>query len=448
MMQTLSKRLFRLQPGEAGLVFVLGLLLLGNALSQQITEITALSNFLNEVGVNQILIVWGIDSVVILLITMLQSLIIDRYSRIVLTRWLLALLGLIFVAMRILFVFQVPKWLSYGLLYVISEQQWLFIPLVFWILANDVFDMSQAKRLFPVIASGGFAGKLLGIGFAALMPGILRAVPTLKPEDMLILNTVIYFLIFALFMMGMRRVKVRQAKQVHQSVRETLTEGWGFVREVLSFRYLMFAMIGVSIVITVVDFHFLVVSDRTFTGAGSFQTFYSLYRLGLILPSIAVQSLLTSRVIEKIGLKNTFLIMPIILLIGSAGILAFPGIVITTAGIALIRLIQLTTDESARKAFQALVPEERRGRVSMFMDSYLFAVGTVVGCLVTGAVVLAGIVSGASGYAYVYLVIAVLASVFAVWATLKMRTVYDSSLFNWRLKRRQRRSDVVDKLNF
>ena len=36
----------------------------------------------------------------------------------------------------------------------------------------------------------------------------------------------------------------------------------------------------------------------------------------------------------------------------------------------------------------------------------------------------------------------------AIWAIFKMRTVYDSSLFNWRLKRRQRRSSVLDKLDF
>jgi hypothetical protein len=31
---------------------------------------------------------------------------------------------------------------------------------------------------------------------------------------------------------------------------------------------------------------------------------------------------------------------------------------------------------------------------------------------------------------------------------LRMRTVYDTSLFNWRLKRRQRSAGVIDKLNF
>jgi AAA family ATP:ADP antiporter len=447
-MQDFSKRLFRLQPGEIGLVLVMALLLMGNALSQQLSEITALSNFISVGGVNQILIVWGVDCLVIILITMLQSLIIDRFSRIDLTRWLLFILGLTFIALRLLFVFNAPKWLNYALLYVLAEQQWLIVPLVFWVLANDIFDMVQAKRLFPVIASAGFAGRLIGIGIAALLPVMIDRISTLKPEDLLIFNALIYLFIYLIFVEGTRRVKLRQTSQVHQTVRETLTEGWGFVKEVLSFRYLTLAMLAVSLVITVIDFHFLVVSDKAFSNPNSFQTFYSLYRLGLTLVSMAVQVFLTSRLIGGMSLKNVFLILPFALLISSVGVLAFPGIVICTAAIALSRLVQSTTDESARKAFQALVPEERRGRVSMFMDSYLFAGGTIVGCLITGAVVLIGVVLKSSNYAYIYLAIAVLAAIFSIWATFRMRSVYDSSLLNWRLKRRQHRTSVLDKLDF
>ena len=200
----------------------------------------------------------------------------------------------------------------------LAEQQWLIVPLVFWVLANDIFDMVQAKRLFPVIASAGFAGRLIGIGIAAILPFLIDKISTLKPEDLLIFNALIYLLIYLVFIEGTRRVKLRQTSQVHQTVRETLTEGWGFVKEVLSFRYLTLAMLAVSLVITVIDFHFLVVSDKAFSNPNSFQTFYSLYRLGLTLVSMAVQVFLTSRLIDSMSLKNVFLILPFALLIPAA----------------------------------------------------------------------------------------------------------------------------------
>jgi len=441
-------RFLRLQPGEAGLVIVMAILLLGNSLSQQLSEITAISNFLSTGGVNQILIVWLVDSLVILGITGMQSLVIDRFSRIKLTKWLLIILGLLFILLRILFLFQTPKWFIYALMYVISEQQYLFVPLVFWVLANDVFDMSQAKRLFPLIASGGFAGRLIGIGVAAVMPFLSLRLPAMKPEDLLIFITLIYLIIYIFFAEGMRKVKTRQTVQAHQTVRETLSEGQDFVREVPSFRYLTLAILAIGIIITVIDFRFLVVSNATFPDPNRFQTFYSLYRLALTLVAIVIQGSMTSRLIEGLGLKNTFLILPVILLMASALPMAVPTILFITGGISLARLSQATVDESARKAFQALVPEERRGRVSMFMDSYLFAGGTILGCLITGTVVVVGVLSGSSTYHYIYLGIAVLASILSIWFTLKMRSVYDTSLLNWRLKRRQHRTSVLDKLDF
>jgi len=435
-------------------VLTLGLLLLSNSVAQQVSGIVAISGFLSEGGVNQILIVWVIDTLLIILMTGLQSLIVDRFDRITLMRWMIFAFALVFVVLRLMFTVQTLGWLNYSLLYLVSEQQWLFYPLIFWVLANDILDMAQTKRLFPLIAGWGSAGKLLGIGIALLSPGLFSRL-AIKPEEVLTFNVLIYMLAYLVMLAGLREVKVRQTRQKPETLQETLTEGWAFVREVPSFRYLMLSIMALIVCDTIIEFRFLAVSNQVFSDASSYQTFFSLYRLGLVLASIAVQGFLTNRVIARISLKNTFLILPFTALAGASWMMALPGIISGVGGVVLQKLPAITVDQSARKAFQALVPEERRGRVSMFMDSYLFAGGTIIGCLVTGAIVFVGPLRGfvgpqmgSSRYFYVYLAIAVLAALFAIWAVLKMRTVYESSLFNWRLKRRQRRSSVLDKLDF
>ncbi|TET49378.1 MAG: hypothetical protein E3J64_09740, partial [Anaerolineales bacterium] len=366
---------------------------MSNSMAQQVSGIVAISGFLEEGGVNQILVVWSIDMILIVVTTALQSLIIDRFDRITLMRWLVFAFAAVFAGLRVLFTFLPVGWLNYSLLYLVSEQQWLFFPLVFWVLANDVFDMAQSKRLFPVIASLGFIGKLAGIGIAAVSPGLFAQMD-IKPEEILTINILIYMFAFLLISTGLQRAKVRRTAQKQETVRETLTEGWGFVREVLSFRYLMLAIVALIVCDTVLEFRFLVVSDQTFVTPGSYQAFYSLYRLCITLASFAVQSLLTSRIITRLGLKNAFLILPFTALTGAAWMLALPGIVSSVGGIVLQKLPAFTVDESARKAFQALVPEERRGRVSMFMASYLFAAGTLIGCASTGAVLFLGLQLG------------------------------------------------------
>jgi|GEM_PF-243804 len=444
----LVNRIFRLRPEETRLVLILGFVLFANAVAQQISEITAISNFLSAGGVNQILIVWGIDALVVLLVTGLQSLFIDRFDRLALTRALLFGLGLAFVGWRLLFAFQAPTWLNYALLYLLAQQQWLFFPLVFWILANDVLEMSQVTRLFPLIASLGFAGRLLGIGIAAAAPSFMRTVSGLKPEELLLVNAFIYLIAYMIFSFGLSKVKVRQTVQRQEKVRETLTEGWAFVKEVPAFRYLAVVIIAMLICDTVIEFRFLAVSDAAFGTPESYQTFYSLYRLGLTLAAFLFQTFFTSRLLSYLQLKRAFFIKPISVLIGALVMMASPLLAAAVAGVFFLRLPQYTVDESAQKAFQALVPEERRGRVSIFMESYLYVVGVLIGCLLTGLIVWVGGLVGSQIHYYLYLAIAVVASAGAIWAVFRLRATYDTSLLNWRLKRRQRGKSMLSDIEF
>jgi AAA family ATP:ADP antiporter len=443
-------QLLSVRPGEGRLVLLLGFLLMGNSAALAVSNVVSVSGFLSEVGVNELLIVWIVDMLLIALATGLQSLIVDRFQRINLLRWMSFSFALFYVVLRMMFVFHVPGWINYSVLFLLTDQQWLFFPLIFWILANDIFELAQAKRVFPVIASGSFVGQILGLGIAAVAPDLLSRMDVSSAE-LLSMNVLIYLIIYLVVSEGLRQVQIVQRSHKPETVREALTEGWGFVREVPSFRYLMLAMVIASVAFTIVEFHFLAIisTNTSFSSASSFQTFYSLYNLGVTLAAIGIQTLLTSRLINKIGLKNVFLIFPLILLGGLSWILVFPtSLVSVISGLALPRLSKSTIDEPARKSFQALVPAERRGRVSMFMDSYLFAAGAIIGSLIVGAVILLENELGSIERYYIYLGIAAAASVVTIWFAFRMRGAYDASLLNWRLKRRQRASGVLDKLNF
>ena len=431
---------------ETHIVITLWLLLLSNALACQVSDVVAISGFLSSVGVNKILLVWLVDMLLTILMTGLQSLVVDRFNRVNLMGWMSFSYVLMLVGLRLLFSIQAPPWLNYSLLYLLAEQQVLFFPLVFWILANDLFDMSQTKRLFPLIATGSFAGQILGLGLAAIAPALLSHLH-LKPEELLSLNGLIYLATFLLIQTQLKGVKFRQTVQKTEPAIAALTEAWNFVREVPAFYYLTIAILAINVCLTIFEFRFLIVSNYIFNDADSYQHFYSLYRLGLTLAAVLIQAFLTRFLIRITGLKNAFFALPIAQLAASLAMIAAPGVIGGIGGFSLSKLTQFTVDESARKSLQALIPEERRGRVSMLMDSYLFAIGTIIGCLITSAIIFVGTQLNLSSYFYAYLLVALLASGWAIAAILKMRTVYEKSLFNWRLKRRQRGKSILDKLN-
>ncbi|MBW8012367.1 MAG: hypothetical protein FVQ83_14225, partial [Chloroflexi bacterium] len=334
-----------------------------------------------------------------------------------------------------------PDWLNYSVMYLIAEQQFVLFPLVFWVLANDVFKISQSKRLFPLISGWSFVGKLVGIGIAAVSPALFLRL-NIQPEEILTFNILIYMVSYMVVLIGLRNVTVRKTVQKTETVRETLQEGFDFIREVASFKFLMIAIALLAFADTIIEFRFLVATDSEFTSQATYQQFFSLYRLGTTLAALFIQAMLTGRIIKSMQLKNTFLILPITVLVSLVGMMLVPGMPMAIAGMVLVKLVRDTLNESGRKSFQGLVPEERRGRVSTVMETYLPSIGTIMACIIAGGIVIIGIWQNVDVYLY-YLSAAVLGGVTGFWAILKMRSHYDSSLLNWRMKRRQRKGSTM-----
>jgi ATP:ADP antiporter, AAA family len=445
---SVASRLLRLRPGESRIVTIMGLVLIINFLAQQVSEITAISNFLSNVGVNQMLIVWLVDSVLILVSMGLQSLIVDRFNRVALMNMMMLIFALTFVGMRLLFTLGAPDWMGYGMWYLVATQQLVFFPVIFWILANDMFDVAQATRLFPLITGLGFVGRLLGIGISLAIPPLMTRYAFLQPDSLLLINAVLYLIALVVFALGTRHVRLRPTAKSMESLKESLTEGSDFIREVPAFRYLAMAVMALLACDVVIEFRFLVVSGESFPNPAQYQTFYALYRLVLTVAAMLIQGLFASRIISALTIKNTFFIKPISTFLGSVWMFIQTGLVGAVGGVMLMRLSQYAIDEPTRKAFLSLVPEERRGRVSIFIESYLYFVGTVFGCLATGGVVIYGLISGNPQSFRIYLFFSILLSLFAILAIYQMRHVYDSSLLNWRLKRRQRGRSVLENIEF
>ena len=428
-------------------MFIMGAVLLLNAVAMQISGVISVSGFLGNVGVPGILGVWVIDFAVILAMSAVQSLIVDRIERIRLLRYIMLAFIVLTIGIRLLFVVDAPAGLSYSLLYLLKDQQWLFLPAIFWVFANDMFSMSQGKRLFPVIAAFGLAGKLLGLGMSIAAPVLVQLGADRPLVDILWINVAVYAVAILLLRFGLRHNIPAKPKPSNDGIRESLAEGFQFIRTVPMFRFLTIAVLLVVLCDTIVEFHFLFTTDQSFGTQQNFQEFYATFRLVTIVVSILVQSLLTSRLLEKLQIRNAFMIMPVAFLAMTTGALLLPGTassavaMLTTQGIRDI-------DSAAARALRALVPEEKRGRVMLFMENYLTAAGTICGSVIIGIMLLVAQWLQLSAAAPLYLSACIVTAALALGAAWKVRQHYESSLLNWKLTRRKRASDLLSKLDF
>ena len=445
-------RLLNIKPGEWGLTISLLLILAVNTLVLELSDVVATAGFISNVGAQEILWLWLVDMLITLLTAGVYALVVDRTARLRLLGWLLGGFGVVYLLLAVLFFYPSPDWLRYPLLYILADQQYVIFPLAFWVLVNDVYTLAESKRLFPVIAAGATVGSILGNGLAA-GSGVILQRWGLTTAPLLLLGGGVLLLGFLLLWLTFRRraIRARQAREGQTDVRQTIQVGLDYIRNVPIFTYLAVAMLCGGLALTVIEYHFLFTVDQAMTGDPlRFQTFYGVYKTALIVTLLLVQGLISGRLLEKAGLKNSFLALPAALVVSAGLALALPGLIGGAAARFLARLVQRAWDEPARKSLENLVPDERRGRISAFIDSYFYALSTILGCLILGLLLLiSALTSRLSPQAVtvVYLSLAGVAALGAVAGGILLRRGYDKSLLNWRLSRSRRKS-VLDGLEF
>jgi ATP:ADP antiporter, AAA family len=443
-MQERFRKWFPLRAGESGLVLTLGFILFANYAAMGITKVVSVSGFLSEVKDHYILLVWAIDMVLLILATGLQSLIVDRFDRVKLIGGVLLVFGILYAILPLSFLSSwVPASVSYTLIYLLNDQQWRFFPVVFWILVNDIYDPGTGRRVMPVIGIFAFIGTIVGLAIAAV-----DAQMKFGTVSLLLLNASIFFVAFAISQFRLRAVKLPPPIGAHEdTMKETLTEGWEFIKTVPAFAYLALGMLAAGSVMTVLLFD--VLSDAKLDLGTGFQAFYATYNLLIAIVSIFMQGI-SARIIERFTLKRSFFIQPFVMLFSMIANFFIPGYMSSGVAQGVSRVTYDTVDLSARKAFQAMVPNEKRGRVSIFLDSYLPSGGTIIGSLITFAIISVGLYLGIprEQYSLIYIGVGIVIALVALYAAYKVRATYEQSMLNWQLKRRTRGASVLDKIDF
>ena len=437
------EKIFKINSDEWNLVLVLGAILFINYAAMGVTKVVSVSGFLSEVKDYYILLVWAGDMGLLILATGAQSLIIDRFPRVKLLGGIILLLGAIYAVLPLSFMLEgFPLEISYTLLYLLTDQQWLVFPLVFWALVNDLYSPAQGRRLLPIIGSFAFLGTIAGLIMAQLDASFSFGAPPL-----LFANAFSFLLAYGILYFGFRKIQVGKIAKKSDSMGEIFSGGWDFIKKMPAFRYLSLMMFMAGITITLLLYDTL--SDASLHFGNNFQSFFALYSLVIAVFSVLVQ-FLSGKIIEKFGIKDSFAFLPFSMLFGAILSFFIPGVWGSAPAQGIAKLTLETVDQSNRKAYQALVPDEKRGRVSIFIDNYLPSLGAIFGSLLAFGIISWSVSAEISRtiYSSVYLGVGLLSALISIIAFFSMRSVYEKSLLSWQMKRRSRSSSVMDKLDF
>jgi hypothetical protein len=152
-------RWFEIHENEIGLFLWTCLLLFLIRSSGILLNNFAETAFLKRYGVEYLPIVNMINALATFFIMGIVTGLMTRMDGVRLFTWLFIFCGLSVAAIRLIIPFGID--LVYPLLFMLKSQYEVLLALLFWNMANDMFNTRQAKRLFPLVTAGGVIGQIL-----------------------------------------------------------------------------------------------------------------------------------------------------------------------------------------------------------------------------------------------------------------------------------------------
>ena len=213
---------------------------------------------------------------------------------------------LLIVSFRLLMGYQEEQWFlylllgSFNILYLLNN-------LEFWGLAAVLFDVRQSKRVFGIISAGDIPAKMLGYVSAILL------VPIIGTENLLWVSAGMLGISFFQFpsLLRVANLEAHPPKDSHSSVHDIAIALTGnkLIRQIALVSYFSFACF------IVVNFVFYGYIKNEFQNdkelAGFFAVFFAIVRGITLILKLAG----TNRLVDRIGLRKSLLISPLILLL-------------------------------------------------------------------------------------------------------------------------------------
>jgi hypothetical protein len=398
-----------------------------------LTEMVAASQMLSLAGPTSLLVMYPLGGVGLLLAAVIQFRYVDAGARLRMLRLVTFGYAVVFAIALGLIAGSVVPVIAIGLVWLLADQLNFLVPLLVWSLAGDEFNVAEGRKVFGWLVTWTYLGQVLGLAIAAGSPFALGALD-IPLTSLLIIDPIVCVVLAILLPRAMRGSGAARGLAKNESLREAVSSAWDFVTGVPIWRTLLLASILTFAAGMTGFIAFMVgASDLLDRDAASIQVFFGAVSLAAFLIAWLIQATIAERLLERLGIPGTLLILPVATII--AGVLlalgsALGSLAVLAIAITLWRLPRWSIDENARRAALALVPDERRTRVSFLVDLMPVALGLVASTPLA-------IVGVLTGQLWIVGVIVAVVAAAAVPLTRKVMRGWEDSLLNWRLRRRK-----------
>jgi hypothetical protein len=412
-----------------GLAIAVGLL----GFSGVVTDSVAVTQLVGDSSPTALALVFPLGGFGLVLMSIFQSRFIDRYARKSVLVSLCVIYATIFAAVLVLFATSAPTKVPAAIGVILADQMSFMLPLLIWTLAGDVFTAGQAVTVYPVITRWLYSGMILGFGVSTVT-GIVSDHTGFSPAWLLVAPPVFLLAVAVFVPRILHDATLSEGHGKDESSSESMKASLSLLKDLPAFKWMLGLSFAVMAAGAIIEFGFFDVANKTVEKTGSLQAIYAAVFCGVLILSWAVQTWLSSPLMNRAGIGKVLQILPVATLL-AAGVMVVAGatekIAVAIVAIALWRTPRGSIDFVGRQAAMATVPDNQRARFSNLVNVVPVGVGFM---LVAGPIGLSRLADNA----WVAPIVAAVLALLAVLAGVRLVKKWDDTQLSYRLKRRKR----------
>ena len=228
----------------------------------------------------------------------------------------------------------------------------------FWLLASEIFNPRQAKRLFSLI---GVGGSIAGISSGYLIRPFVQA----YGAGNLLLPTIIMIALIAVFASFLQPYRSEK-----KGARKEITSGKKQKKIFNPYlKSILIMVCSAAICSRIIEYQFKITAANSFNSSADLAAFFGEYYMILNAATLFMQLLVTGYVLHNFGILGGLILLPLGLAIGSLSFLMVAGL----SSIFIARLFDQTFKFSIQSTSNELlwtpVQKQKARRVKPLIDS-------------------------------------------------------------------------------
>ncbi|MCP4668600.1 MAG: cyclic nucleotide-binding domain-containing protein [Deltaproteobacteria bacterium] len=333
--------------------------------------------FLKRFGVEYLPVVYVVNSISTFFIMGVLTGIMGRLPGSRLLTYMLFFCGGTAAGLR--FVVPLGIDLLYPVLFVLKSQYELLLGLMFWNLANDLFNTRQSKRLFPLITAGGVLG---GIAGSFGTPFLAKTISL----DNLMLAYAVTTAVGAVTVnrMGARfpTLLLSDKKGKKTKSRSSITDEFKkvipMIRESMLVKILIMLTLLPNVVVPILNYQFSFAIDQTFASETGMIQFFGYFRGMLNVISLIIL-LFVGRIYSRWGLPVALMFHPFNYVLAFLALLLRFDLFSAIYARISVNVLKITINNPARAILIGLVPPSYRSVVRPFLRGTVVRIGILLG---------------------------------------------------------------------